>query len=90
MATVSVSAEGSQSLMPSLLRKTILNRWTPTTPVCVDSGGWIAYLSIDHAAVRAAVGTGGGVANARAQLVAGVAIEHNDGSSYQLVLRPDG
>jgi hypothetical protein len=76
--------------LPPPLTKIILNRWTPTTPVRVDYGRWVAYLSIDHAAVRAAVGTGGSVANARAQLVAGVTIEHHDGSSYQVVLRPDG
>jgi len=76
--------------MPSLLKKPVLNRWTPATPVRVDSGAWIAYLSIDHAAVRGAVGIGGGVANARARLVAGVTIEHHDGSSYQFVLHPDG
>lgn len=90
-ATVAANAaEGSQPLMPTLLRRPALNRWTPATPVRVDSGAWIAYLSIDHAAVRAAVGIGRGVTNARVQLVAGVTIEHRDGSTYQLVSRPDG
>jgi hypothetical protein len=73
--------------MPSLLRKPILNRWTPSTPVRADFGGWVAYLSTDAAAVRAAE-TREGVIDARAQLVAGVMIEHRDGSTYQLVSRP--
>ncbi len=73
--------------MPTLLRKPILNRWTPCTPVRADFGGWIAYFSTDAAAVRAA-GTREGVVDARPQLVAGVRIEHRDGSTYQLVSRP--
>ena len=73
--------------MPTLLRKPILNRWTPCTPVRADFGGWIAYLSTDAAAVRAA-GTREGVIDTRAQLVAGVVIEHRDGSTYRLVSRP--
>ena len=74
--------------MPTLIRKSILNRWTPATPVRADFGGWVAYLSIDAAAVRAAAGPGEGVTNARTQLMAGVMIEHRDGSNYQLVSRP--
>ena len=74
--------------MPSLVRKSILNRWTPATPVRADFGGWIAYLSIDAAAVRACATPGEGVTNARSQLTAGVMIEHRDGSTYQLVSRP--
>ena len=73
--------------MPTLLRKPILNRWTPCTPVRADFGGWIAYLSTDAAAVRAA-DTRGGIIDARAKLVAGLMIEHRDGSTYQLVSRP--
>ena len=73
--------------MSTLLRKPTLNRWTRSTPVRADFGGWIAYLSIDAAAVRAA-GTREGVIDARAQLVAGVRIEHRDRSAYQLVSRP--
>lgn len=74
--------------MPTLIRKSTLNRWTPATPVRADFGGWIAYLSIDAAAVRAAADSGEGVINARAQLKAGVTIEHRDGSTYKLVPRP--
>ena len=74
--------------MATPLTKTILNRWTPATPVRADLGRWVAYLSIDAAAVRAAAGTRGGVIDARSQLIAGVPIEHHDGSIYQLVARP--
>ena len=74
--------------MPTLIRKSILNRWTPATPVRADFGGWIAYLSIDAAAVRASAGPGEGVIHARSQLMAGGIIEHRDGSTYQLVPRP--
>jgi hypothetical protein len=73
--------------MPTLSRKTILNRWTPSTPVRADFGGWIAYLSIDAATVRAASGTRESVIDARAQLLAGLTIEHRDRSTYQLVSR---
>jgi hypothetical protein len=41
-------------LMPTPLTKTILNRWTHATPVHAEFGRWVAYLSIDAAAVRAA------------------------------------
>jgi hypothetical protein len=41
-------------LMPTPLTKTILNRWTHATPVHAVSGRWVAYLSIDAAALRAA------------------------------------
>jgi hypothetical protein len=75
--------------MPTLSRKTILNRWTPSTPVRADFGGWIAYLSIDAAIARAASGQRDGVIDARAQLLAGVTIERHDRSTYQLVSRPD-
>ena len=68
--------------------KPILNRWTPATPVRADFGRWVAYLSMDAAAVRAAKETRGGVIDARAQLSTGAAIEHRDGSIYQLVARP--
>ena len=74
--------------MPTPLTKTILNRWTPDTPVRADFGKWVAYLSIDAAAVRTAAGTRGGVIDARAQLIAGAPIEHRDGSTYRLVSRP--
>ena len=74
--------------MPTLIRKSILNRWTPATPVRADFGGWIAYLSIDAAAVRAGAGPGEKVIHARSLLMAGVVIEHRDGSTYQLVSRP--
>jgi hypothetical protein len=43
---------------------------------------------MDAAAVRAAKETRGGVIDARAQLSTGAAIEHRDGSIYQLVARP--
>jgi hypothetical protein len=72
--------------MPTISRKTI-NRWTPSTPVRADFGGWIAYLSIDAATVRAASGTRESVIDARAQLRAGVTIEHRDRSTYRLVSR---
>ena len=68
--------------------KTILNRWTPATPVRADFGRWVAYLSIDAAAVRVAAETRGGVTDVHAQLIAGAPIEHRDGSIYQLVARP--
>lgn len=80
---------GSRPLLPTELRKPALNRWTPTTPVRADFGAWIAYLSIEAAVVRAAVRTDGHPIDPRAQLIAGVRIEHRDGSSYQLVSRPD-
>ncbi len=73
--------------MPTLLTKPILNRWTPCTPVRTDFGGWIAYLSTDAAAFRAAE-TREAVIDARAQLAAGMMIEHRDGSTYQVVPRP--
>ena len=75
--------------MPTMPTTTILNRWTPSTPVRADFGGWVAYLSIDAATVRAASGTREDVIDARAQLLAGVTIEHPDRSTYQLVSRPD-
>ena len=75
-------------LMPTPLTKTILNRWPHATPVHAASGRWVSYLSIDAAAVRAAKETRGGVIDARAQLSTGAAIEHRDGSIYQLVARP--
>ena len=74
--------------MATPLTKTFLNRWTPATPVRADFGRWVAYLSTDAAAVRAAAGVRGGVIDARAQLSTGAAIEHRDGSIYQLVARP--
>jgi hypothetical protein len=74
--------------MATPLTKTFLNRWTPATPVRADFGRWVAYLSTDAAAVRAAAGARGGVIDARAQLSTGAAIEHRDGSIYQLVARP--
>ena len=74
--------------MPTLIRKSILNRWTPATPVRADFGGWIAYLSIDAAAVRASASRGEGVQDARCQLIAGVTVEHRDGSTFRLVSRP--
>lgn len=75
--------------MASLVSKTVLNRWTPATPVRADFGTWVAYLSIDAAAVRAAVETRGSAPDARARLLSGCTIEHHDGSTYQLVSRPD-
>jgi len=74
--------------MASLANKTVLNRWTPATPVRADFGTWVAYLSIDAAAVRAVAETRGGAVEARARLLAGGTIEHHDGSTYQLVSRP--
>ena len=74
--------------MATPLTKTFLNRWTPATPVRADFGRWVAYLSTDAAAVRAAAGVRGGFIDARAQLSTGAAIEHRDGSIYQLVARP--
>jgi hypothetical protein len=73
--------------MPTQLGKSILNRWTPSTPVRADFGGWIAYLSIDTAMVRAAVATRDGVIQARAQLIAGATIEQRDGGTYRIVSR---
>ena len=74
--------------MATPLTKTFLNRWTPATPVRADFGRWVAYLSTDAAAVRAAAGVRGGVIDARARLIAGGPIEHRDGSTYRLVSRP--
>ena len=74
--------------MASLVSKTVLNRWTPATPVRADFGTWVAYLSIDAAAARAGVETRGGALEARARLLSGCTIEHYDGSTYQLVCRP--
>ena len=74
--------------MASLVSKTVLNRWTPATPVRADFGTWVAYLSIDAAAVRAGVDARGGALEARARLLSGCTIEHYDGSTYQLVCRP--
>jgi hypothetical protein len=74
--------------MATPLTKTFLNRWTPATPVRADFGRWVAYLSTDAAAVRAAAGARGGVIDARARLIAGAPIEHRDGSTYRLVSRP--
>ncbi len=74
--------------MASLDNKTVLNRWTPATPVRADFGTWVAYLSIDAAAVRAAVEARGGTLEARARLLSGCTIDHLDGSAYQLVRRP--
>jgi hypothetical protein len=56
--------------------------------VRADFGRWVAYLSIDAAAVRAAAATRGGVIDVHARLIAGTPIEHRDGSIYQLVARP--
>ena len=90
MATVSaISAERSQTSMPTLFTKAILNRWTPATPVRADFGTCIAYLSIDAAAIRAAAGMREGVSDARSRLMAGVSVEDRGGSVYQLVSRPD-
>ena len=74
--------------MASLVGKTVLNRWTPATPVRADFGTWVAYLSIDAAAGRAAVESRGGALDVRARLLSGCTIEHHDGSTYQLVSRP--
>jgi hypothetical protein len=74
--------------MASLVSKTVLNRWTPATPVRADFGTWVAYLSIDAAAVRAGGESRGGALEARARLLSGGTIEHHDGSTYQLVCRP--
>lgn len=74
--------------MATLIRKTVLNRWTPATPVRADFGTWVAFLSMDAAAVRAAVESRGGAMDARARLLSGSTIEHHDGSTYRLVSRP--
>jgi hypothetical protein len=73
--------------MPTQLGKPILNRWTPSTPVRADFGGWIAYLSIDAVMVRAAMATRDGAIAARAQLIAGATIEQHHGGTYRLVSR---
>ncbi len=74
--------------MAFLVSKAVLNRWTPATPVRADFGTWIAYLSIDAGAVRAAAETREGALEARARLLSGCTIEHRDGSTYRLVCRP--
>ena len=73
--------------MPTPLTKTILNRWTPTTPVRADYDRWVAYLSIDAAAVRASAETRGDVTDVHARLIAGAPIERRGGSTYRLVSR---
>jgi hypothetical protein len=73
--------------MATQIRKSTLNRWTPSTPVRADFGGWIACLSIDAAMVRAAVATREGVIQARAQLIAGSTIDQRDGGTCRLVSR---
>ncbi len=74
--------------MATQLGKSILNRWSPSTPVRADFGGWIAYLSIDAAMVRAATATRDGAMATRAQLIAGATIEQRDGGTYRLVTQP--
>ncbi len=74
--------------MPTPLTKTMLNRWTPTTPVRADHGWWVAYLSIDAAVVRAAAELRGGITDVHARLMTGAPIEQRGGSTYRLVARP--
>ena len=73
--------------MPIRFTQTILNRWTPTTPVRAEFGRWVAYLSIDAAAVRAAAETHGDVPGVHARLLAGAPIADHDGSTCRLVSR---
>ena len=66
-----------------------LNHWCPATPVRVEGGGWIAYLTLDAAVIRLSDGRREDDNLARAQLKAGLKVEGSHRITYRLVTGPD-